>query len=126
MSSMVPSTHLLLSLVVQLEALVAEASQARRAADKVNLTLALTLIGTHGDRNFDSRTRTHTVRSLLSVLDVAGVEQYIDFLKTVFASNEPDVVVETYERTVRGLDHHVETCFRNAHFAISLIGLYLQ
>ncbi|TDL27573.1 hypothetical protein BD410DRAFT_762651 [Rickenella mellea] len=43
-------------------------------------TLVLQLTGAHGARQFDRITKTRTVESILSSMDVLGITQYIDFL----------------------------------------------
>jgi hypothetical protein len=43
------------------------------------------LASTNGSRNFDSRTHTKTVQTLLAKLDQSGIEKYLDYLKKFFA-----------------------------------------
>lgn len=46
----------------------------------IGFTLILQLTGVHGSRQFDKLTKTKTVESVLSSMDHAGIQNYIDYL----------------------------------------------
>lgn len=50
----------------------------------VGFTLLSQLLGQNGSQNFDKLTRTKTVEGIMSGLDAAGVEKYLDYVMKTF------------------------------------------
>ena len=67
---------------------------------RISFAVLSQLIGPNGDRQFDSRTRTSTVKDLLASLDPESVSEHIDFLASVFlqAKDEADVEPEAEQK----------------------------
>lgn len=55
----------------------------------IGFTLILQLTGVHGSRQFDKLTKTKTVESILSSMDHAGIQSYIDYLLKQVDEEEP-------------------------------------
>ena len=59
----------------------------------IGFSLILQLTGVHGSRQFDRLTKTKTVEAILTSMDEAGIQSYIDYLlKQV--DEEPPATVE--------------------------------
>ena len=64
--------------------------------DKPRLAFAviLQLTDVNGNQQFDKLTRTKTVESILTSLDVHGIQQYIDYLIALTDKAEEDTWVD--------------------------------
>ena len=58
----------------------ADIQNAAKSNSAIGFSLILQLTGVHGSRQFDKLTKTKTVESILTSMDEAGIQSYIDYL----------------------------------------------
>ncbi|KAJ3735465.1 DNA polymerase phi-domain-containing protein [Lentinula guzmanii] len=82
---------------------------------KLGFALILQLTGVHGSQQFDKITRTKTVESIVSSMDVDDVKQYIDYLLN--QSNDAQVEIDTINARRRWIIDQLAALIRNGSIA---------
>ncbi|KAJ3738836.1 DNA polymerase phi-domain-containing protein, partial [Lentinula detonsa] len=82
---------------------------------KLGFALILQLTGAHGSQQFDKITRTKTVESIVSSMDVDDVKQYIDYLLN--QSNDAQVEIDTINARRRWIIDQLAALIRNGSIA---------
>ncbi len=74
----------------------------------MGFSLILQLTGSHGSRQFDRLTKTKTVEAILTSMDEAGIQSYIDYLLKQVAE-EPPASVEYVEQIFHAIAECTKT-----------------
>ena len=67
---------------------------------KIGFAFVLQLTGVHGDQQFDKLTKTKTVESILTTMDVEGIQGYIKHLLSQVDAVDGYVTMSTLEHTL--------------------------
>ncbi|KAE9400753.1 hypothetical protein BT96DRAFT_857021 [Gymnopus androsaceus JB14] len=89
---------------------------------KLGFALILQLTGVHGSQQFDKLTKTKTVESILSAMDVNDIKQYIDYL--LKQANDSEVEVEVINARRRWIIDQLSALIRNG--SISKTGDWVE
>ncbi|KAJ4488037.1 DNA polymerase phi-domain-containing protein [Lentinula aciculospora] len=82
---------------------------------KLGFALILQLTGVHGSQQFDKITKTKTVESIVSAMDIDDVKQYIDYL--LKQANDSEVEVEIINARRRWIIDQLSALIRNGSIA---------
>ncbi|KAJ3845276.1 DNA polymerase phi-domain-containing protein [Lentinula raphanica] len=78
---------------------------------KLGFAIILQLTGAHGSQQFDKITKTKTVESIVSAMDVEDVKQYIDYL--LKQANDTKVEIDTINARRRWIVDQLASLIRN-------------